>query len=105
VPGCVLRVRYKIDQDKMSLVDEDKLRDAAEAALSVKLHAEILPSHQRARMPQLNESAVLSPLTALDTYLNEVAPDPVKRERLLNRAKEIMQKVSADISGDKEQAP
>jgi len=105
VPGCVLRVRYKIDQEKMSQVDEDKLRNAAESALSVKLHAEILPSHQRARMPQLNESAVLSPLTALDTYLNEVTADPVKRERLLNRAKEIMQKVSADISGDKEHAP
>ncbi|MBS1989163.1 MAG: exonuclease SbcCD subunit D [Cyanobacteria bacterium SZAS LIN-2] len=103
VPGCVLRVRYKIDQDKMSLVDEDKLRNAADAALSVKLHAEIMPSHQRARMPQLNENAVLSPLTALDTYLTEVTADPVKRERLLNRAKEIMQKVTADISGDKEQ--
>jgi exonuclease SbcD len=102
VPGCVLRVRYKIDQEKMSLVDEDRLRQAADAALSVKLHAEIVPSHQRARMPQLNESAVLTPMAALDTYLTEVTEDPVKRERLLNRAKEIMQKVSAQIAGDKE---
>jgi exonuclease SbcD len=102
VPGCVLRVRYKIDQEKMNLVDEDKLREAAAAALSIKLHAEIMPSHQRARMPQLNESAVLSPMAALDTYLTEVTADPIKRERLLNRAKEIMQKVSADIAGDKE---
>lgn len=102
VPGCVLRVRYKIDQEKMSQVDEEKLRDAATSALSVKLHAEIVPSHQRARMPQLNETAVLSPLTALDTYLTEVTEDPIKRERLLNRAKEIMQKVTADIAGDKE---
>jgi hypothetical protein len=61
-----------------------------------------MPSHQRARMPQLNESAVLSPMAALDTYLTEVTADPIKRERLLNRAKEIMQKVSADIAGDKE---
>jgi exonuclease SbcD len=102
VPGCVLRVRYKIDQEKMSLVDEDKLRNGAASALSVKLHAEIVPSHQRARMPQLNETAVLSPLSALDTYLTEVAADPVKRGRLLNRAKEIMQKVTAEIAGDKE---
>jgi hypothetical protein len=102
VPGCVLRVRYKIDQEKMSQVDEDKLRQAAALALSVKLHAEIVPSHLRARMPQLNESAVLTPMAALDTYLTEVTEDPVKRERLLNRAKEIMQKVSAQIAGDKE---
>ena len=102
VPGCVLRVRYKLDQDKMSLVNEDKLRDAAGGALSFKLHAEIVPSHQRARMPQLNETAVLSPLAALDTYLSEVTADPIKRERLLNRARDIMHKVAVDISGDRE---
>ena len=102
IPGCVLRLRYKIKQENMAAVDEQKLRDAASEALSVRLQAEIIPSHQRARMPQLTEAAVLSPLKAIDTYLSEVAPDPEKKERLLNRAKEIMRKVSAEISGDKE---
>jgi len=102
IPGCVLRVRYKIEQEKMALVEEERLREAAGEALSVKLHAEIIPSHQRARMPQLNENAVLTPLAAIDTYLTEVAADPIKRERLLNRAKEIMQKVTAELNGDKE---
>ncbi len=86
----------------MAAVDEERLRQAASSALSVKLQAEIVPSHLRARMPQLNESAVLSPMAALDTYLTEVEADAPKRERLLNRAKEIMQKVSAQLAGDKE---
>jgi DNA repair protein SbcD/Mre11 len=100
VPGCVMRLRYKIDQEQISAVDEESLRAAAASALSIRLQAEIIPSHRRARMPQLNETAALSPLTALDTYLSEVAPDQARRERLLNRAKKIMRKVSAEISGE-----
>ena len=102
-PGCVLRVRYKIRQEDIALVDEDKLRTAAAEALSIKLQVEIVAAHQRARMPHLDERAVLSPLTALDTYLTEITADASKKERLLNRAKEIMSKVTADIAGDREQ--
>lgn len=98
VPGCVLRVRYKINQEQINLLDEDRLRSLAADALSVKLSAEILPSHSRARLPQLTETAVLSPLAAIETYLTEVAPD--KKERLMTRAKDILGKVSAEISGD-----
>lgn len=97
VPGCVLRVRYKINQEKLSLLNEERLREMASDALSLKLNAEIVPSHTRARLPQLTESAVLSPLAAIDTYLTEVAPE--KKDRLMLRAKDILGKVSAEISG------
>jgi exonuclease SbcD len=99
VPGCVLRIRYKIGQENLNQVDEDALRKLANMALSVKFNAEIVPSHQRARLPQLTESAVLDPLQAIDTYLTEVAPE--RRDRLLSKAKEIMGKLSAEISGTK----
>lgn len=98
VPGCVLRVRYKINQDQINLIDEERLRNIADDALSLKLNAEIVPSASRARLPQLTEAAVLSPLAAIDTYLSEVAPE--KKERLMLRAKDILGKVSAEISGN-----
>lgn len=97
VPGCVLRVRYKINQAQINLIDEERLRNVAGDALSLKLNAEIVPSASRARLPQLTEAAVLSPLAAIDTYLSEVAPE--KKERLMLRAKDILGKVSAEISG------
>ncbi len=97
VPGCVLRIRYKIGQENLNQVDEDALKRLCESALTVKFNAEIVPSHQRARLPQLTESAVLNPLTAIDTYLTEVAPE--RKDRLLSKAKEIMGKLSAEISG------
>ncbi|HMP52669.1 MAG TPA: hypothetical protein PKD05_14040, partial [Candidatus Melainabacteria bacterium] len=59
------------------------------------LQAEVIPSRSRARMPQLTESSVLSPIAALDTYLDEVAPE--NKERLLERAREVISKVSAEL--------
>ena len=91
-----MRVRYKINQDQMVMLDEERLRAIGKEALSFKLSPEILPSHQRARLPQLTESAVLSPLSAVETYLTEVAPD--KKDRLLGKAKEIMGRVQAELA-------
>ncbi len=98
LPGCVFRVRYKINQENLNLISDEMLKDLSQSALSLKISAEVVPSHQRARLPQLTESAVLNPLTAIDTYLTEVAPD--KKDRLLSKAKEIMGKVGAEISGE-----
>jgi len=99
VPGCVLRIRYKCNQDQLKEIDEEKIKRQAEVALSVRVSAEVAPSHQRARLPQLTESAVLNPLTAIDTYLTEVAPE--RRDRLLSKTKEIMGKLNAETSGTK----
>lgn len=95
IPGCVLRVRYKIEQENVQSVDEKDVLLEASQCLSVRLQAEVIPSRSRARMPQLTESSVLSPIAALDTYLDEVAPE--NKERLLERAREVISKVSAEL--------
>lgn len=97
LPQAVMRVRYKVDQEHLCAVDEDRLRLAASQALSLKLQAEIVSASRRARIPQLTEAAVLSPLTAIETYLDEVAPE--RKERLMKRAKDLIGKVNQEISG------
>jgi exonuclease SbcD len=87
VPGCVLRLRYKLNQEQLNLIDEDLLRQQAAHALSIRFQPEIVPSQKRARLPQLTESSVASPMVALETYLDEVAPD--RKERLLERARSL----------------
>jgi exonuclease SbcD len=88
-PGCVLRLRYKIKQEQLDLIDEDVLRRHGADALSIKLQPEIIASHSRARLPQLTESTIASPMVALETYLEEVAPE--RKERLLERARSLME--------------
>lgn len=89
VPGCVLRIRYKIMQEQLPDLDEDALRMAAADALSVRFQPEIVPGQNRSRLPQLTETSVASPLAALDTYLSEIAPE--RKERLLDRARQLVE--------------
>jgi len=96
-PGCVLRVRYRIGQERFELIDEGKISRAARGALSLRIQPEIVPSQSRARMPQLNEDCITTPMAALETYLAEVAPE--RKEVLLQRARDIMHEISVDLNG------
>ena len=72
IPGCVLRCRYKIDQERSELINEKKLLAAASDCLTVRLQPEIVVDRSRGRLPQLTESSVTTPISALSTYLEEV---------------------------------
>ncbi|MBI5171453.1 MAG: exonuclease SbcCD subunit D [Candidatus Melainabacteria bacterium] len=92
LPGCVLRLRYRVSQEDLQQINEDRVREACAEALSFKIQTEVVADHGRSRIPQLTEASVLSPLKALETYLTEVAPD--KMERLLLRTQDMMSKLS-----------
>jgi exonuclease SbcD len=91
LPGCVLRIRYKLKEEQLAELDENRLRNAAASALSVRLQPSVVQPQNRARLPQLTEAAVLSPLNALDTYLSEVAPE--RKDQLLKRASELINRL------------
>ncbi len=95
-PGCVLRIRYVLTEMQMPLIEEDKIHQLAKDALTVKLQPEIVQSQRRARLPQLTESSVTSPMVALETYLNEVAPE--RKDCLLERARDLMEDLAADLA-------
>jgi exonuclease SbcD len=98
LPGCILRVRYKASQDQLAKLDENKIRAACQSALTVRLQPEILPSANRIRLPQLNESTIASPMVALETYLEEVAPE--RKATLVARAREVMNEIAAQLENN-----
>lgn len=93
VPGCVLRVRYRIGEDRAGMVDENRLRAAAARALSLRIQPEVIAAGRRARIPDLNEAAAASPLAALEKYLSEAAPE--RKETLMNRARDLISRLEA----------
>lgn len=98
VKGCVLRVRYKINQDQVLSVDESVIYHSARECMSVRVQPDVVPEHARGRLPQLTESSVTSPIRALETYLDEVAPE--RKERLVERAKDVMTQLNAELHKD-----
>lgn len=97
-PGCVLRVRYKLTQEQVTGIDENQIRQACQSALSVRLQPEVVSTTARTRLPQLNESQAASPMVALETYLNEFAPE--RKENLINLARDIMNEVATKFQGN-----
>lgn len=94
-PDCVFRLKYKINQDMINEVDERLVLLEAANCLTARLIPEVIPKKSRARMPELTESSVISPISALNVYLDETNPD--NKERLLERAKDVIDKVSAEL--------
>lgn len=96
--GCVLRVRYKVLQDQMLDVDESQIYRAARDCMSVRVQPEIVNEHMRGRLPELTETSVSSPLRALETYLDEVAPD--RKDKLIERARDVMTQLNAELHNE-----
>jgi exonuclease SbcD len=98
VAGCILRVRYRVSQDQLAKLDENKIRAACQNALTVRLQPEIIPNTNRVRLPQLNESTIASPMVALETYLEEFAPE--RKDALVSRAREVMNEIAAQLENN-----
>lgn len=94
VAGCVMRLRYKVRQEQVALLDEHVVRELCAEALSVQFKPEILTVQRDSRIPQLNESAVNTPLAALETYLTQMAPE--RKEQLLEKARDLCAKLDKD---------
>jgi DNA repair protein SbcD/Mre11 len=87
VPGCVMRVRFQCTEEQLPFIDEQALRAAAESTLSLQLKPLITYYQRTTRMPELTESSVTSPLAALATYLEQIAPE--RKDILLERAETL----------------
>jgi exonuclease SbcD len=92
VDGCVLRVIYKARKEQIELIDEQALKQASAAALSATFRAEVVGVQRDFRLPQITESSIATPLTALDVYLENMAPD--RKEQLMEKAKHLAAKLA-----------
>lgn len=98
--GSVFRVKYKIQQSRLVELDEDAVRHALPAVLSLRFKPEIVFTERPRRMPEINESLVLSPISALDKYLSQVAPD--NKEKLLEKAHGLLAQLESSRNAEAE---
>lgn len=92
-PGCVLRLRYRIREEQTPLFDEQLVKEATlnAGASLVHLKPDVIRAHRESRIPELTETNAAMPIAALETYLDNVAPE--RKERLLGRAAELWTKL------------
>ena len=86
--GSVFRIKYRIEQSRLNELDEEAVRAALPEVLSLRFKPEIIFSERPRRMPEINETVVLNPISALDKYLSLVAPD--NKSALIDKANELI---------------
>jgi DNA repair protein SbcD/Mre11 len=91
--GAVVRLKYKLQHDRLHQVDEDILRKTASSALSLRLKPELITSERPRRMPELDEHYAGNPAVALEKYLSEAYPE--HKDELMKRTRELMAKLEA----------
>jgi exonuclease SbcD len=94
VDGCVLRVRYRLREEQTALFDQQVVMNAAASASMVHLKPDIVVAQRESRIPSLTESTAVTPLAALETYLDNVAPE--RKERLMSRASDLVSRLNIE---------
>lgn len=88
--GAVFRIKYKIQQNRLPELDEDRIRASLPELLSLRFKPELIFNERPRRMPEINEKAVLQPLHALEQYLSQSAPE--NKDALMERARKLIAK-------------
>ncbi len=93
--GAVCRIKYKIEQNRLPELDEERVRQALNTKLlSLRFKPQLVLDERPRRMPDINEKAVLQPLQALDKYLSEKSVED--KESLLERARDLIERIKGD---------
>ncbi|MBX9687904.1 MAG: exonuclease SbcCD subunit D [Candidatus Obscuribacterales bacterium] len=92
--AAVFRIKYKIQQNRLPEIDEDRIRAALPQLLSLRFKAELIYTERPRRLPELNEKAVFQPLQALEKYLEESSPE--NKDALMEKARMLISKAQQE---------
>jgi DNA repair protein SbcD/Mre11 len=70
IKDAVVRLIYKLRSEQLELIDLNILQDALQDAHSFTIRPQLNSQLARPRLPELNTENSISPLSALETYLN-----------------------------------
>jgi exonuclease SbcD len=92
IEGAIVRLIYQLTPDQLANLDEAPIHAALAKAHSYTLQAELITPNTTRRLPELGEGQTVSPLEALQTYLNN-------REDLQAMAGDLLMAAEALIQG------
>ena len=89
--NAILRIRYKIDESAVHLIDQKKIKDLLTDAFALSIQAEIISKERTYRMDDLNPNIISTPLIALEKYLFEYSEE--EKTVLLEKAKQLIDSI------------
>ncbi len=86
--GAVIRLKYKINEEEVGYIDQEKIKSILSDSFALVIQSEIIRKDRTYRIAELDASLISQPLSALEKYLFDYTEE--ERENLLKKAKELM---------------
>ncbi len=87
-PAAIIRLKYKINEDDVEKIDQEKIKSLLINSFASSIQAEIERKDRTYRIADLDADLISQPLSALEKYLFDYSEE--ERESLLKKAKELM---------------
>ncbi len=87
-PNAIVRIRYKIDESCLHLIDQKKIKDLLTDVFALTIQSEIVSKERTYRILDLNSNLITTPLIALEKYLFEYSEE--EKTILLEKAKQLI---------------
>ena len=89
--GAITRVKYRIQEEKFSLIDQEKIKTLLNESFALTIQPETVYKERTYRIAELDSSLSTSPMLALDKYLFDHTEEDKKI--LLDKAKGLIDKL------------
>jgi len=86
--GAVIRLRYKMNEEDVDYIDQEKIKSMLSDSFALVIQSEIIRKDRTYRIAELDSNLISQPLLALEKYLFDYTEE--ERENLLKKAKELM---------------
>ena len=92
--GAIIRLRYKISEEHLDLIDLEKIKMLLKDSFSYVIQPEVIRKERSYRISEIDSSITASPITTLEKYLYDVSDE--EKACLLNIAKELVQELNVE---------
>ncbi len=87
-PDAIIRVIYKINDNDVGLIDQQKIKSLLTNSFAFTIQADIVTKERTYRIPDLDTNLITNPLTALEKYLFDFPEE--EKAILLKKAKDLI---------------
>ena len=87
-PGAIIRLKYKINEEDLGYIDQEKIKPMLSDSFAFTIQSEIIRKERTYRIADLDANLISQPLSALEKYLFDYTEE--EKENLLKKAKELI---------------
>jgi DNA repair protein SbcD/Mre11 len=100
ISDAITRLIYKVKPEQIMLLDDRAIHSALSVAHTYSILPEVINQNSRVRLPELDRSTILDPISALKAYLGTREDLKADQADLLAATQAILSEISSEIGNE-----